>query len=164
MENNNLTVSEEPGQNLEKIPIRHLSYLASLFTLLIFLASFIPYYHLNYILLPFFTFYFSYVFSYLFLFLIIFLVLIFTYKNKALHLKELHYKTTILGINPYTIIIRTGIQQIDIIGLIAGLIFCVLSCLFPLTRMFFPGFLLLTMSFLFSILYGSTKKRELKRR
>lgn len=164
MRSNEIHTTENSGENMEKITVSPLLYLTALITLAVFLISFIPYTLYGLHLMPIFSFYFSYTFSYLILFFLVFIGLIFYYRHKSVHMEELSQYVTIFGANPRWLVNRTGIRLIDWIGLLAGVTLSVLSILNPKALLFFPGFLLLTLSFLFALLFGSSKKWKLKRR
>lgn len=152
------------GENLEKISIKPLLYMASIVSLIIFLFTFIPYSIYEIHMMSFFSFYFSYTFSYLLLFLVVLIGLILYYRHRAIHMEELSQYVRIFGVNPNWLVVRTGNRLIDWIGLIVGIIFSILSILIPKAIIFFPGFLLFTLSFCFALLFGSANKWKLLRR
>ncbi len=164
MEPNELHINEQSEENLEKISIKPLLYLSSLIALAVFLVTFMPYSILKINLLPFFSFNFSYIFSYLILFLLIFIVLIFYYRHKSVHMEELSQYVTIFGVYPAWLINRTGNRPYDWYGLGIGIILSVCSFLYTPATRYSPGFLFLTLSFLFALMLGSSKKWKLIRR
>lgn len=164
MEPSELYTTGVSDENLERISIKPLLYLASLFSLVFFLVTFIPYIIFRLHLFPFFTFNFSYIFTYLILFLLIIIALILYYKHKSLHMEEISRYVTILGAHPTWLINRTGNRYIDWYGLGIGVCLSVISLIVSKAIWFFPGLLFITLSFLFALLLGSSKKWKLKRR
>lgn len=152
------------GENLERISIKPLLYLASIISLVVFLITFIPYTFYGIYLMPAFSFYFSYTFSYLLLFFIVWLGLILYYRHQAVHMEELSKYVRIFGINPRWPLVRTGNRLIDWIGLIVGVFLSVLSIIIPVALIFLPGFIFFTLSFFFAIAMGNSQKWNLKRR
>jgi hypothetical protein len=164
MNSNESQTSEKLGQNLEKITIRPLLYLASMSTLAIFLLTFLPYSKFDINILPFFSFNITYILTYCTLFTLIFIALVLYYRHKSVHIETFSRYVKILGINPNEIINRTGNRKIDLIGFISGVILSIVSLIIPGGIVAFPCFLLLTMSFFFSLRFGSTNKWKLLRR
>jgi tetrahydromethanopterin S-methyltransferase subunit F len=157
-------LNEISGDNLEKLSVKPLLYLASIISLVVFLVTFIPYTFYGIHLMSLFSFYFSYTFSYLLLFFIVWIGLIFYYRHQAVHMEELSQYVRIFGVNPRWLFVRTGNRSIDWAGLIIGILLSVLSVIIPGALIFLPGFIFLTLSFYFAIALGSTNKWKLLRR
>lgn len=157
-------INDTSGENLEKISIKPLLYMASIISLLLFLATFWFYTFYGIHLMPVFSFYFSYTFSYLILFLVVWIGLILYYRHQAIYLDELSQYVRIFGVNPRWLVIRTGNRYIDWLGLVVGIVLSALSIVFPVMLIFLPGFLFLTMSFFFAIILGNSNKWKLVRR
>jgi hypothetical protein len=164
MEPNEEHIKETSGENLEKMSIKPLLYLASIISLVIFLATFIPYTFYEIHLMSVFSFYFSYTFSYLLLFFFTWIGLILYYRHQAVHMEELSQYVRIFGVNPRWLIVRTGNRFIDWIGLLIGIVLSVLSIVIPVTLLFLPGFIFLTLSFFFALVLGNSNKWKLLRR
>lgn len=164
MEPNEEHIRETSGENLEKMSIKPLLYLASIISLVIFLATFIPYTVYEIHLMSVFSFYFSYTFSYLLLFFIVWIGLILYYRHQAVHMEELSQYVRIFGVNPRWLIVRTGNRFVDWIGLIIGIVLSVLSIIIPVALLFLPGFIFLTLSFFFALTMGNSNKWKLVRR
>jgi hypothetical protein len=152
------------GENLEKISIKPLLYLASIISLVIFLVTFIPYTFYGIHLMSVFSFYFSYTFSYLLLFFTVWIGLILYYRHQAIHMEELSQYVRVFGVNPRWLVVRTGNRFIDWLGLFIGIVLSVLAIIIPVALIFLPGFIFFTLSFLFAILLGNSNKWKLIRR
>jgi hypothetical protein len=164
MTEENIHTTEESGQNLEKIDVQPLLYLSCLITTIIFFATFKVIELSGFRLFFFLPFFLSYILTYLMILLVVAVVLVLIYRNKAIHIKEFTKSVTILGVNPALMVNRTGIRHFDLLGLITGIIACIIVLFFKNVQIVFPGILMLTMSFFFAFLYGSTKKWKQKRR
>lgn len=156
---------EESGENLEKLSIKPLLYVSSLVSLVIWGVTFIPYLKSGVRLFVAFSDHFNYVLVYLLLFFAVLTVLVFYYRHVSLHMERMSRYVRIFGVHPAWLIFRTGNVSLDWAGLIIGMALCVLvffhECL--LFR-FFPGFMFLTLSFLFALLLGNSRKWKMLRR
>jgi hypothetical protein len=161
MSSNNPASSEEM---YEVFSVRPVLFLSSLLTIGLWIVLAYPIYFFPKIhVLPFLGFYISYVMTFLILFVAIFVVLSFLYRHNAYHLK-IFSDAPILGIHPNRLVRRTGIQFSDFWGLLLGAIFSVMSLIAPRIRFLFPLFLLVTLSFLFALISGTSEKWVLSRR
>jgi len=155
---------DEKERVFEKIKTTHLIFPSALITFILFLISFYPYYFSSIKIIPLLTPYLSYVTSYLFLLLLIYVIAVVTYKTKAIQMDIFSPYVLVFGFHPMEYNSRLGVKLIDYIGLILSIVFCFISLLLFDIRFLFPGFLILAILFLSSILWGSVKEWEFKRR
>lgn len=164
MSSDNFNVNEEE-KVFESIKTTHLIYPSSLITFVLFLITlFTPYYHSGFSILPFLPAFISYVFSYLLLFLIIYAVTAFTYREKAVNMKIFSPFILVYGFHPLEFNSRLGVKVIDYIGIFFSITFGLMSLILSSIKILFPGFLLLLIIFVSSIIWGSVKPWEFRRR
>lgn len=137
----------------ERFSVRPVLFMASIMTLGLWTILFIPINFFKFHLFHFMGFFFSYVLTFLILYVIVFITLVLVYRHNALQMK-IFSNVPIFGIYPQTFMRRTGLPYVDILGVILGIFFCIITLLFTKVHCLFPFFVFTTLSFLFAILSG----------
>lgn len=169
MRNFKMSHVKSPGSTetkvFEKIRTTHLVLPSTMITICIFIVSlFTPYYNMGFTLIPVLPVYVSYVSSYLVLLLIIYLINAFIFKSRAINMELFASHVRVFGFHPLEFNSRLNLKVVDYVGVLFSVVFSLISLVFSNMNILFPGFLLFTILFVSSIIWGNTTTWESKRR